>query len=195
MGFSGSVANNYASLPYFAVFFDEYAYFGNITFNPNVANWKSVAQLPSNTDWRISGVSSIQVSGSAATNFDYPVDLIFDIGSDNIGFPLAIFNDIMTKLKNLDCSSATKKPMCYTVSSPSDTPLKLGDLPNISITINTQTIIIPPQVYVEDATSLDAKATLDHSITLNLMALDQSLTYNQYVTRHTIVLLSWRPNS
>lgn len=62
LGFTLSSADNYLS-PYFTVLFDQNLSTGNITFNPDTSDWISVVQLNSNTDWHISGISSMQVSG------------------------------------------------------------------------------------------------------------------------------------
>lgn len=132
LSFSGSAVKNFVNEVHFAVLFDENSDNGNITFASDISNLTKLMEIPTNKDWHISGVTSVQVSNSTPSSFNQTTgSIIFDINLYSLGLPLAIYNDIMSKFKvNTSIFSSCDGAECFT-------------------TTNFISIPIPPRIYVQ----------------------------------------------
>lgn len=135
-----------------------------------------VAVLQADSDWHVKGITKVQV-GNNSVSLPNNTNLIFDMNFDAIGLPLSIYSEVIEQL-NTTVSAICQgygnnlAPNC----SYSGT---IEDLPNITISMNNQTFIFTPQVYVQNGSSFTGNVS---TFNLNLRAVDNTLSGLSYVT-------------
>lgn len=168
MGFSDNSSTNYISSKYlFSVYFDEDGDGGQLLFDTDLSYASSTTPeitLTANNDWHVSGVSYVQM-----TDNYIPMNngsIIFDINADSLGFPLDVYDTILTSFGTfgVQCPSPSSyyQPVC-------DYSGDIDDLPSLSISVENQLISISPEMYIVGGEADSGKITLD------IKALDSSL--------------------
>ena len=183
MGVTDSSWANYrGQVPLFSIYLDQEGNDGQLLFRRDLnkaAEKNLTTSVIADNNWRISNVSGIQVESHVVP---MNLNLMFDLNSDVIGLPLEQYQNVLDILnKNefgMQCSTGESKykPTCNYQG-------QLNKLPDINIEIGEQIIIIPPEIYLENA--LEDKNSEDYTLTLNLRAVDSSLkTPENYVTNY-----------
>jgi len=177
MGTSGNNKYNFKGAEIFSIYLNKDLSGGQLLFRQDLAYATSnspLAQFSTDANWKasLSYFSSIQV-GSYSSSIT--AKLIFDMNEDTIGFPTAIYNQLMTYLKyyGVDCSgSSSYQPSCTYYGY-------ISSLPNIFINNGTGSPIpIPPEIYIQNASD----PYYVTKVTLNLRVLGTNYSGYNYVT-------------
>jgi len=175
MGVNGNNKYNFKGAEVFSIYLNKDLSGGQLLFRQDLAyatsNYPTV-QFSADNNWKASlgSFSSIQV-GSYSSSIS--ANLIFDMNENAIGFPTAIYNQIMSYLKTygVDCAGLYQ-PNCTYYGYISSLPfiyIKFG---------NGDSIPIPPEIYAQNA----SYPYYVNTVTLNLRALGTNYSGYNYVT-------------
>lgn len=173
----GSLINFLNMEPSFAIEITKDLLNGTFAFDKNLQKPDSdalLAKLTSNSNWHVSNAHTISVLKS--TIFANST-LIFDLGSDSLGFPVSIYKEILAALENYpeigQCQTNQDfKPDCQFSGD-------IRQLPQIIINIADQQLAIPPEIYVIQTQS---SYFYYDSISLKIKALSTNASEGSYVT-------------
>jgi len=125
--------------------------------------------LSANNNWFISGVNQLGI-GSAKINIT--ANLLFDVNSEAIGLPLAIFTLLINSInENQLMACETDKTFLPTCQYSGE----IQDIPNFIIVIGNQSLSIPAQYFAKSNEG-------GSSITLYFKAIASNLTDESFVT-------------
>lgn len=174
---SGPGANsNYLNIESVSIYLEKDLTQGYLYFGRNRSLYDTGVRsivLNSEGNWHVYGEGSeLRVNNHTLY---MNVNVIFDVGSDMMGFPLAIYKRLMKFLaeESISCpDDVYTRPVCNYTGA-------IEDLPNITLHIQYENIKIVPEIYVQST----ANTTVNGStITLNLRALSPKLSGESYVT-------------
>jgi len=178
LGFNAESRNNFKSTNSFSVFFNQGF---KLVFNPVMTfNKNLISQFRTNSAWRIPNVAAIGLG--TLRNPLSGVSAIFDINTDTIGLPAALYNTFVGALNsrfNTQCdTSVLNQPTCLYAGD-------INTLPTVTIETGTGTpIIITPTMYA-------IKPQPGASFTLDARSLSATSAGVNYVTAdfaNTIIL-------
>jgi len=177
VGTEGSLMNFLNLEPNFAIEISKDLLNGTFSFDKNLQKPDSdvpLAKLNSSSNWQVSNAQTISV---LKTSIYANSTVIFDLGSDSLGFPVSIYNEIVAALENYpemgQCQTNTDfKPDCQFAGD-------IRQLPQIIINIADQQLAIPPEIYVIQTQS---SFYYSDSISLKIKALSPNTSEGSYVT-------------
>jgi len=178
MGFDGESLINYLKAqPTFTVHIDKSMKSGMLSFQEDFTKAKSIvpaAKITSDSNWHIKGIKSFTVD-----RITRHVDLrvIFDLGSDAIGFPVGVYEQVLASIQQYKSMGK-----CVMGSDFMPTCQFSGDirkLPTIFLNHDDQKIAIPPEVYVVQT---QTSFFYSSSVLLRLKALSSDPKKGSYVT-------------
>lgn len=138
----------------------------------------AVATLPADSNWHVSGVTSVKV-GSSTFAFEEAGGLIFDINSDALGLPMKIYKKVIDAIDKTQESLVCPSPSEVTYRPKCKYPGNINVLPNITINVAGQKLSIPPSTYAEVIKVLD---TPSKEVYLNIRGLSSDNDNEAYVT-------------
>ncbi len=132
-----------------------------------------VFSLTTGSKWRISDMEGILSVGSFYTKINH--SLVFDVHSDDIGFPMDTYDFIMDVFKRrarVCDASYIGRPRCYYAGH-------FQDLPSLGISFGSKYLAIPPEIYVS-MSEYDKKKN-ETAFEFSIKALDPKLSFHNYV--------------
>lgn len=178
LGLNGT-ENNFLASKVFSLNLNVSSLKGSLVFGSASAppsSYIQVATISTNSNWQIP--NTVASLGVGETEFAVSTTVIFDLNSNMIGLPTAVYNSLLKSFqKNTStlCSASSSGPICpysgYT-----------ANLPNITLTIQNQAIPIPPQIYLNGFTGYNPNNNNYYSLQLNIRELNSSMVNESYVT-------------
>lgn len=173
--------NNYLSsdIIIISIYLNQNATSGTLLFgiDSNIrANSSYIATLSADVEFHVNATYFFLSVGSSTISFN--AKLIFDLDSDAIGLPYTIYNDVLQYLQtySVSCVNTTYyKPLCLYAGN-------LTDLPTITLELQGFAIPIPPQIYVQDFSTLVSYYLGGSHFALNFKGLSSSFYDESYVT-------------
>jgi len=163
--------------PTFAIEISKDLLNGTFAFDKNLQKAQSstpLAKLNSSGIWHVSDCHTISIQ---KTTIFANASLIFDLGSDSLGFPVTIYREILAALQNYpsigQCQTNDDfRPTCQFSGD-------IRELPKIIVNIGDQELAIPPEIYVIQTQS---SFYYYESISLKIKALSTNTAEGFYVT-------------
>jgi len=179
MGVNGKNLENLIGRQKFSIYLNKDLSGGELIFNDDNANYANSSEQISVTytdqDWKFTFTFGTIRIGDSVSYIEEGTQLIFDINENAIGFPLSNYNAILSFLSKYGviCNQTRLyQPTCLYTGY-------ISSLPTIILKkITGDTIPIPPEIYVQNSSNPSNVTT----VTLNLRALGNNLTGNNYVT-------------
>lgn len=183
LGFANNSASNYiGGQPLFSIFINQGGQSGQLMFSSNLSlatTSDPIATLVTDNNWHITGLTNIVFNSSNTQTLnvsDYEVS--FDLNSDAIGFPTAIYSTVIQYIqqagKSLTCTTGIYLPTCTYNGN-------LYDLPVIQINAGNTVLPIYPEIYVTNSSQF-TNGEIDGQITLNIKEISPNLTGVNYVS-------------
>lgn len=174
LGIADGAATNFDSFEVFSIHIDEDMLEGILMFGTDLdsyaASSSATATLLTDENWTTSALGKIQIGD---TELALNATILLDINEDTVGFPLALYQQIISSLNTVmdfECSSDTAYPTCpYTGS--------VSGLPDIVLNLDGQSIPIPGSAYAKGATG-DGTGVI-----LNMRGYSSSLNGTSFVTK------------
>jgi len=178
MGTSHTGKSNFnASKPVFSISIADDGKSGELLFKKDLSYAQSetpVTVLKASLDWVTTLSGTMQIGNHT---IDLDVDLVFDLGSDSIGLPLSLFNQVIEYLGLFGVKTCTAgstyQPNCGYNGY-------YKDLPDITLVSDDTKVIIPPSVYVKN---WDGGHNYESYLYLNFKGLANNLPGPSFVTR------------
>ena len=182
LGYNTTSLNNYGKkVPTLSVSLSQDLKNGTLLFGTDdskTANLNSAVKFPTQSNWQVANVTSVAIGTAtftAPTNTNNTYSVAFDLNTEDLTLPKTIYNTVITGLgdSSLNCDTTSiYRPVCNITGN-------LTVLPDITITVGENSLIIPPSAYVVDAASYNA--TLGGNVTLAIKLSDAS---NDSVNTH-----------
>lgn len=175
LGTANNSRQNFINSPMFSISLAPDLLSGQLLFGQNDAINSSrdlVAVLPADEDWKVNANSLEIVVGNKSVRLS--ANLIFDINAEALGLPIELYNRVLDFFATevpMNCITHAYQPVCFYNGD-------VSALPNITISIQDQIIVIEPETYVQNATFKGNSSI----ITLNIKAISPNLTDYSYIT-------------
>jgi len=177
LGTDASTKSDFTYEAIFSVLIDSDLNAGKLLIKEDASKYAQVSSplisLSANSTWQVQAYSGyIQVGYSSASFYG---NVMFDFNSDAIGLPANLYGSVTSyfgSLSDIYCYSGyTYRPYCYTTK-------QLKDLPDITLSINSDQIKIPSQIYA----TLSSDSGSYRYFYLNFKATSPAYSGKNYVT-------------